>query len=235
MTAAVLFDLGHTLAEYYRREEFAPILERAVARTLARLRAAGLGGMAHDVAMARALAENREAADFRFTPLADRLARIFELPPEAKLELGESLSQTFLGPVFEIGKVYDDTHSALELLRSQGYRTAVVSNAPWGSPAALWRKELRRLGIAALVDAVVFCGDVGWRKPSRRIFDHARKRLGVAGGQCVFVGDDLEWDVAGSAAAGMRPVLIDRDGRHATFDGARIRSLHELSPLLVGN
>jgi len=122
----------------------------------------------------------------------------------------------------------------LELLRRQGYRTAVVSNSPWGSPAALWRKELRRLGIAGLVDAVVLCGDVGWRKPSRRIFEHARKRLGVAGAECVFVGDDLEWDVAGSAAAGMRPVLIDRDGRHASFAGARVRSLHELLPLLGG-
>ena len=234
MTAAVLFDLGNTLAAYYRREEFPPILERSIARTLAQVRAAGLPGVAHDVALARAVAENREAADFRFTPLADRLARIFELPDEAKLKLGESLCETFLGPVFEIGKVYDDTHAALELLRSQGYRTAVVSNSPWGSPAALWRKELKRLGIAGLVDAVVLCGDVGWRKPARRIFDHARKRLGVAVEQCVFVGDDLEWDVAGSAAAGMRPVLIDRDGRHVGFDGARIRSLHELLPLLGG-
>ncbi len=232
MTAAVLFDLGNTLAAYYQREEFAPILERAIARTLAQVRAAGFTGVARDVAMTRATAENREAADFRCTPLADRLARIFDLPNEG--EIGEALCETFLGPVFEIGKVYDDTHAALELLRSQGYRTAVVSNSPWGSPAALWRKELKRLGIAGLVDAVVLCGDVGWRKPSRRIFDHARKRLGVASEQCVFVGDDLEWDVAGGAAAGMRAVLIDRDGRHADFEGARIRSLHELLPLLEG-
>lgn len=232
MTKAVLFDLGNTLAAYYRRDEMAPILERAIARTLAHLRAAGLASMAHEAAMARAVAENREAADCRCTPLAERLARIFELPHEAKEKLGESLCETFLGPVFEIGKVYDDTHAALELLRSLGYRTAVVSNSPWGSPASLWRKELKRLGIAGLVDVVVLCGDVGWRKPSPRIFDHARKRLGVPSAQCVFVGDDLEWDVAGSAAAGMRPVLIDREDRHSSFAGPRIRSLHELSPML---
>jgi putative hydrolase of the HAD superfamily len=191
--------------------------------------------MAQEAAMARAVAENCEAADFRFMPLEDRLARIFELPHDAQEKLGEALCETFLGPIFEIGKAYDDTHATLELLRAQGYRTAVVSNSPWGSPAALWRKELKRLGIAGLVDAVVLCGDVGWRKPSPRIFDHARKRLGVASAQCVFVGDDLEWDVAGSRAAGMRPVLLDRDGRHASFAGERIRSLHELAPLLGGN
>ena len=90
----------------------------------------------------------------------------------------------------------------------------------------------RRSSIAALTDAIVLCGDVGWRKPSRRIFDHASERLGVPSSQCVFVGDELDWDIAGSAAAGMRPILIDRDDRHAGFDGARIRSLHELLPLL---
>ena len=232
MTAAVLFDLGNTLAAYYRPEEFRPILERAVARTSARLRAAGFEQVSHDDAMLRAVAENREATDFRFAPMADRLARIFSVPAEAMKELGEPLCEAFLGPIFEIGKTYDDTHATLELLRSRGYRTAVVSNLPWGSPPKLWRKELRRLGIAALVDAVVLCGDVGWRKPSRRIFDHAGERLGVPSAQCVFVGDELEWDIAGSAAAGMRPVLIDREERHPGFDGARIRSLHELLPIL---
>ena len=50
MTAAVLFDVGNTLAAYYRREEFLPILDRAVARTSARLRAAGFEGVPHVVA-----------------------------------------------------------------------------------------------------------------------------------------------------------------------------------------
>ena len=74
----------------------------------------------------------------------------------------------------------------------------------------------------------MFCGDVGWRKPSPRIFEHAAARLGIACGQCLFVGDEPEWDVAGSGAVGMRPVLIDRDGRHSTHPGERIGGLHEL-------
>jgi putative hydrolase of the HAD superfamily len=109
----------------------------------------------------------------------------------------------------------------------------VVSNSPWGSPPAAWRKELERLGLAPLVDSIVLCGDCGWRKPSPRIFEHACAELGVRGDECIFVGDDLEWDVAGSAAAGMRPVLIDRDGRYSSFTGLRIRRLNELTTLLV--
>ena len=230
MTAAVLFDLGNTLAAYYRREDFGPILERAVSRTRAKLQSAGLQVVALDVAMQRAAAENREAADFRFAPMVDRLARIFEIPDNAKADLGESLCECFLGPIFEVGQSYEDSHTTLEGLRSQGYRTAIVSNSPWGSPPKLWRKELRRLGLAQRVDVIVLCGDVGWRKPSRRIFQAACDRLGVPNDRCAFVGDDLEWDVAGSAAAGMRPILLDRDNRYPNFEGERIRSLHALEP-----
>jgi putative hydrolase of the HAD superfamily len=197
------------------------------------LLAAGRRVVALDVALARAVAENREAPDFKFAPLADRLARIFDIEPTARARLDDALCQRFLAPIFAVARPYDDAHSTLEDLRARGYRTAIVSNSPWGSPPALWRSELQRLRLASLVDAVVLCGDVGWRKPSLRIFEHTCTQLGVRSTDCVFVGDDLEWDVAGSAAAGMRPVLIDRAGRHAGFTGLRIRDLNELVAALV--
>jgi FMN phosphatase YigB (HAD superfamily) len=46
------------------------------------------------------------------------------------------------------------------------------------------------------------------------------------------VGDEPQWDVVGSAAVGMRPLLIDRDDRFPDHVGERIRSLHELPALL---
>lgn len=233
MTTAVLFDLGSTLASYYRRDEFGPILERAVAGVRQQLLDVGRSVVPFEAALERAKAENREAADHRFAPLAERLARIFDVEPAARAELDDVLCERFLEPIFAVGRAYADARTTLEDLRARGLRTAIVSNSPWGSPPSAWRRELGRLGLAALVDAVVLCGDVGWRKPSPRIFEHACARLGVGSADCVFVGDDLEWDVAGSAAAGMKPVLIDRDDRHATFAGLRIRSLSELAALLV--
>ena len=50
----MLFDLGNTLAAYYRREEFGPILERSVSRTRDQLMSAGLNVVALEVAMERA-------------------------------------------------------------------------------------------------------------------------------------------------------------------------------------
>lgn len=229
----MLFDLGNTLAEYYRRDEFAPILQRAVAAARDHLLAAGHPAAELEPALARAAAENREAADFRFEPMGDRLARIFELGAAARAELDTPLCERFLEPIFALGRVYPEALPALERLRAGSYRIAIVSNAPWGSPPELWRRELQRLGLAEFVDAVVMCGDVGWRKPAQRIFEHACERLGVRSDECWFVGDDLDWDVAGSAAVGMRPVLIDRDGRHPAFHGLRVRNLDELASILL--
>jgi putative hydrolase of the HAD superfamily len=230
--AAVLFDLGNTLAAYYRRDEFAPILERAVAGAREYLLGVGHAVDAFEPALARAIAENREAADFRFAPLADRLARIFDLGSEARVRIEAELCARFLEPIFAVGRVYPEVLTTLARLRADGFRTAIVSNAPWGSPPQLWRRELARLGLADSVDAVVLCGDVGWRKPARPIFEHACERLGVRSEECWFVGDELDWDVAGSAAVGMHPVLIDRGSRHPTFAGLRIRNLDELLSLL---
>jgi FMN phosphatase YigB (HAD superfamily) len=48
----------------------------------------------------------------------------------------------------------------------------------------------------------------------------------------MFVGDDLGWDVEGSAAVGMRPMLIDRDGRHPGYKGERVAQLREILAVL---
>lgn len=232
MTAAVLFDFGNTLAEYYRREDFGPVLERCVALTRQRVQETVRDVVNLETAMKRAITLNREASDFRFNPMADRLASIFDLDEEAKAELGESLCESFLEPIFEVGRLYPDTQPVLEHLKSQGYKTGIVSNTPWGSPPELWRREFQRLGLPPLVDAIVLCGDIGWRKPAKQVFLHSADLLEVRCDQCVFVGDDLEWDIDGSAAAGMRPILIDRDNRHPDFKGEHISCLRDLAEVL---
>jgi len=233
LPSAVLFDLGNTLARYYSSDEFQPILERAVDSVIAELGARGVATVDRATALVAAGAENREASDFRVTPMGERLVRVFGLAPDDSAAI-EALCERFLEPIFAIARVYDDVVPVLTQLRDAGFRTAIVSNAPWGSPSASWRREIERLGVSSLVDATVLCGDVGWRKPARQIFLHAAGELGVDCRQCVFVGDDLRWDIEGSKAVGMRPVLIDRDDRHRGFRGDRIRDLRGVLRYCVG-
>lgn len=228
---AVLFDLGNTLAAYYHVTEFEPILARCVQVVLLELQRRGINSPGFDDALTAARAENTEAADFRFSPMEQRLVRIFGLQGSSG-SLREDLCRRFLEPIFARGQIYEDTIPVLATLRDRGYATAIVSNAPWGSAPGLWRAKLEEMGLGPVVNDVVLCGDVGWRKPAPQIFRHAAARLNVRCEDCVFVGDDLQWDVAGSAAVGMRPVLIDRGNARTDYAGARILTLQELLPML---
>jgi putative hydrolase of the HAD superfamily len=111
-------------------------------------------------------------------------------------------------PIFDLARPEPQTPTVLEGLRRRGIKTAIVSNTPWGSPSSMWRTELDRHGLLESVDAVVFCVDVGWRKPHRAPFDRALALLDVAPTDAVFVGDDPRWDVAGAKNAGVRPLLL---------------------------
>lgn len=138
------------------------------------------------------------------------------------------MCRRFTRPIFACGRCYGDALPALQQLRVEGVKTALVSNTPWGSPGALWREELSRLGLSGWLDVVVFCTDVGWRKPASPIFERALELLGADPQDCLFVGDDPRWDLAGARAVGIPAILLDRRGGTAGVEEGSIQNLHEL-------
>jgi putative hydrolase of the HAD superfamily len=228
--AAIAFDLGNTLVEYYDRADFSPILSEAVCNAYAVL--AEFASAPLEEAQAIAVAENHEQPDGQVRPLFERLERIFQLAPDIPVTVREGAVAAFMRPIFRCARRYDDTIPVLRALRARGYRLAVVSNTPCGSPAPLWREELRRLEIFDAVDASIFCVDIGWRKPAARIFQRALEVLQVPAEECLFVGDEPEWDVLGARNAGLPAVLIDRNQKHLSHQGARIEDLRQLDLLL---
>lgn len=226
---AVIFDLGNTLVAYWPREEWPQVLAEAVDAAAAWLRGRGIDRVLATELPARVQAERGERDDGRVVPLADRLGRIFRLSREdlaggAAMEL----CRRFLAPLFRRGRLYDDALPTLAALRRRGLRTGILSNSPWGSPAALWREEIDRLGLLAAVDAAVFCGEVGWRKPAAQGFERIAEKLRVRPGRCLFVGDDARWDVLGPRRAGMAAIRIDRLGSTPAGDVEVVRDLGEL-------
>jgi putative hydrolase of the HAD superfamily len=93
----------------------------------------------------------------------------------------------------------------LETLRERGLKTALVANS-WPDPARILRGDAEALGLAPLLDALVYADYVGVRKPAPEIFLHACAAVGVEPATVLFVGDDLVADVQGPAAVGMKTV-----------------------------
>ncbi len=119
----------------------------------------------------------------------------------------------------------------IERLGAAGCALGIVSNGKDSSRRAL----VRHLGFDSRVRTVLSSERAGVKKPDARIFQLAAAEIGVPAQRCWFVGDHPVNDVAGSRAAGMRPVWLS--GFHAPerdVDAqATIAALAELEPLLL--
>jgi putative hydrolase of the HAD superfamily len=203
--SAVLLDAMGTLL---RLEDPAP-----------RLRAALLRRVGEDVGAAAASAAMR--AEIRFyrahmhlgrdagslAALRARCAEALrpELPPVAAAAPTAVLTAALLDAL--AFSAYPDAAPALRELRAAGCALVVVSN--WDVSL---RERLEEAALAPLVDAVVASAALGAAKPDRAIFEHALALAGVAADRAWHAGDSVAADVAGARAAGIRPVLVARDG-----------------------
>ena len=102
---------------------------------------------------------------------------------------------------------YPDVVPALKELRALGMGLVVASNWDCSLP-----RRLAAAGVLELVDGVVTSAEVGAAKPSPRVFVRALAVAGVAAAEAVHVGDKVDNDVDGAAAAGVRGVLLQREG-----------------------
>lgn len=132
----------------------------------------------------------------------ERVAELLDLPRPSRFLIAELYDRFGHSDAWEL---YPDTLDGLAALRGAGLRLAVVSN---------WDERLESvldgLGLARLLDAVVYSTAIGYEKPDRRIFQAALDRLGLLPAEAAHAGDRPREDVEGALALGMTAVLVDR-------------------------
>ena len=98
------------------------------------------------------------------------------------------------------------------------YSLGVVSNLAY---SAAVRKTLERFGVAKYFEAIIVSADVGWRKPSPKIFKKALLTLGISASETVYVGDELDHDVEGAKKVGMHTILLKRPSANIAASSVR--------------
>lgn len=125
--------------------------------------------------------------------------------------------------------VYDDVAPTLDYVKAHGMQTGLVSN---------WEPSLpdfcRDMGLSHAFPTIVSSMVEGIEKPSPRLFEIALERMGVPPEKAVYVGDDYRMDVVGARAAGLTPILLDRNDRYLATDCLKIRRLDEIIDFLQG-
>lgn len=223
---AVLFDLFHTLISL----EVAQSPGRATAEIL------GIGADEWRDAWARDPGEYALGRVDVAGPIR-RLAR--ELNPAVTDAQVEAVLATRHGRFrHALVQVEAETLAGLRALRRDGLLLGLVSNCGRDEVAG-WPES----PLAPLFDSVVFSCDVGLAKPDPAIYRLAAGNLGVAPGDCLFVGDGGSDELAGARRAGMTPVLLtrhlevigpDRIPGRAEQAAFQVRTVGDLGRLLAG-
>lgn len=157
---------------------------------------------------------------------ADRNAVFSEISQRFGLtESAETLVDDYRRRVVELAAPTDGAIDCLEALRAAGAQLAIVSNGSSGQQHA----KIDKLGLRAMVDAVIVSGDLDIKKPDPRIFEAAIRECGreikreieseAAAGRSEaiwMVGDSALHDIVGAQELGFRTAWLHR-GR--TWDG----------------
>ena len=137
-------------------------------------------------------------------------------------EMSRGISRRQLG-------LYPYAREVLDALREQ-YPLAVVTDAQ----SAYARAELHRVGLLSYFDPIIVSGDLGYRKPDRRLFQLALDGMNVAPQHAMYVGNDMHRDIFGAREAGLTTVMVDSDqGKKAYRDCVPDYTITDLRELLT--
>jgi len=106
-------------------------------------------------------------------------------------------------------EVYPDVIDTLTKLRARGVKTGMITNGLKRD----YEQILKKLKLTSFFDIVVGIDTLNKAKPGKEIFLHAVNMLNVRPEQAIFIGDSVKYDYEGAKQAGLKPLLIDREGK----------------------
>ncbi len=228
---AVFFDFFNTLANYHPPREQ---LQAAACREFgievephALREALFAGDLFYDEDIVHIPMSQRSEAE-RMALYARYEAKVLEaVGVEVSEELALQIMAKFGTLMSEAGArfvLFDDVEPALAQLKARGLTLGLISNIDRDLSSTY-----DELGLSSSLDVLVTSLAVGAAKPDPAIFRIALERAGVDASEAIHVGDMYHSDIMGARSAGIRPLLIDRDGLHQEIsDCPRISSLGEV-------
>jgi putative hydrolase of the HAD superfamily len=129
--------------------------------------------------------------------------------PLFQLERGEISEDAFIEGLEDGLHPNDEMIALMHELKASGLKMAMLTNnvREW---EPLWRSMLP---VDEIFEEIVDSAFVGCRKPEARIYELTLERIGMPAEACLFI-DDLEPNIAGAEAAGMKAVHF-RDNAQA--------------------
>lgn len=138
------------------------------------------------------------------------------LPKKKRKFLAQTAAEIFrAASLFQL-QLYPGVKKTLEQLKKK-YRLAAVSDGQ----SAWARAELNAVGLLDFFDPLIVSGDYGYRKPDRRLFKKALKKMDLSADEVIFIGNDLYRDIYGANLMEMKSVFFRSNQGDHNFEKAR--------------
>lgn len=124
-------------------------------------------------------------------------------------------------------RLFPDVPDVLDSLSQAGAKLGIVTGRPRAAP------DLEALGVRSYFHPLIDAFSARSSKDEGHMFRLAAEAAAAHDAPAWHVGDSYQADVLGARAAGLRPVLLDRDGTCQDADCPRIESLSELPSMLL--
>lgn len=206
---AVIFDLGHTLIDYY--DDWTGPEERVVNRIYDMVasispsidREEFTAYLSNSLRQAR----DRKSTQMIEVPLVDLMGECLERYGALdEYNLGQCL-ELFYNALQEDRKLVAGAVELLHGLKERGMSIGLISDVAWGLPSEYSMRDIQHFGLDQFFDDYVFSTDVGLRKPHPKVFKIALSNLGVTASEAMYIGNSLAHDIKGAKGVGMRAVL----------------------------
>jgi HAD superfamily hydrolase (TIGR01662 family) len=160
--------------------------------------------------------------DLKEQPVGDFVNKtlvVLGQPPASARVVNEAVAAMF--KVTEAcWKVEPDAHETLTILRTNGYRLGLISNA---SDLPDLNRLVKNAGLRKYFNTIVVSASEKIRKPDPKIFEKALNLTGSTPSTSIMVGDTLTADILGAQKSGLRAVWITRRANRP--ENARVQSL----------
>jgi putative hydrolase of the HAD superfamily len=120
------------------------------------------------------------------------------LPPEDAVAVADRYSRVRIDNMYLVPGALE----TLSRLHGRGMKLGMVTNGD----SLTQRGKIQRFGLEKYFTCIMVEGEVGFGKPDERIFTRALQELKSKPGETVMIGDNLQWDIAGPQAVGIRGI-----------------------------
>lgn len=203
---AILFDAGDTLIEYLRSNPLdgtKELLKKA--NNPEEVTAEEIQEYAMEIG--KDFDKARESSDIEYSMRS--LQRFFYEIHSVSFNLTPLEVENIFNRASFIGTTMEGVLDFLDYLEIHHIRKAILSNSSFSEEAI--REELRYYGIDdKRFEFVISTSEYGFRKPNKKIFELALKKLNLRCDEVWYVGNSFKYDVIGAQNAEIQPVWFNR-------------------------